>query len=93
MSEMDHEDRHCLREHDFAIPEDFEFGLTPVGLKFFNVEDELGGLGLETLESRMTWCQMLLAAQDGSAFQATAENHKCEPGIFLMGHCPLMLPQ
>ena len=46
----------------------------------------LEGLGLEQLDSKISWCRMLLEAQKGRAFYATAENQYCEPGIFLTGH-------
>jgi uncharacterized protein (DUF169 family) len=89
MGDLNYETRHRLRPHDFAILEDFEFKYAPVGFKFFNVESELGGLGLEPLGAKKSWCQMLREAQGGTAFYATVENHVCEPGIFLTGHGPL----
>jgi len=89
MSQMDFENRHKLREHDFAALDDFHFQYAPVGFKFFNTKSEVDNLGLERLSERMTWCQMLRRAQGGEAFYATAENHTCEPGIFLTGHGPL----
>ena len=90
MTGMDYENRHKLKPHDFAVLEDFGFEYAPVGFKFFNVESELDGLGLEQLDARITWCQMLREAQRGRSFYVTAENHTCEPGIFLTGHGPLV---
>ena len=86
MGELHWETRHKLRPHDFAILDKFDFKYAPIGFKFFNVEDDLEGLGLEQLEGELAWCQMLLEAQKGKAFYATAENQYCEPGIFLSGH-------
>ena len=86
MGELHWETRHKLKPHDFAILDKFDFKYAPVGFKFLNVEADLEGLGLEPLEGKMAWCQMLLEAQEGKAFYATAENHYCEPGIFLSGH-------
>ena len=89
MGELDYTTRHKLKPHDFAILEKFGFKNAPVGFKFFNAEADLEGLGLEQLDSRIAWCQMLLEAQKGKAFYATAENQYCEPGVFLSGQGPL----
>lgn len=89
MPEMDYENRHRLKEHDLAVLEDFGFHYAPVGLKFFNAAEDVLKVGLEPLEGKMAWCQMLRAAQGGKAFYAIAENHRCEPGLFLPGHRPL----
>jgi len=89
MGELDYKTRHKLKPHDFAILEKFGFKYAPVGFKFFNAEADLEGLGLEQLDSRIAWCQMLLEAQKGKAFYATAENQYCEPGVFLSGQGPL----
>ena len=86
MGELNWETRHKLKHHDFAILDKFEFKYAPVGFKFFNVAGDLEGLGLEQLEGKLAWCQMLLEAQKGQAFYATADNQYCEPGVFLSGH-------
>ena len=90
MAQMDYENRLKLKAHDFAVLEQFDFAYAPVGFKFFSAEGDLDGLGLEPLDGKMSWCQMLRQAQGGRAFYATAENHSCEPGIFLTGHGPLI---
>jgi uncharacterized protein (DUF169 family) len=86
MGVLNYDTRHKMRDHDFAILDKFEFKYAPVGFKFINVEADLEGLELDKLDSEIAWCQMLLEAQNGKAFYATAENHYCEPGIFLTGH-------
>ncbi|MBN1322006.1 MAG: DUF169 domain-containing protein [Thermoleophilia bacterium] len=86
MAEFDYENRHKLKDHDFGVLDRFDFEYAPVGLKFFNVESDLEGLGLERLETKIAWCRMLLEAQKGKAFYATKDDHFCEPGIFLTGH-------
>jgi uncharacterized protein (DUF169 family) len=78
------EDRHLLREHDFAALDRFDFTYPPVGFKFFNTKPEIPGL--EKLDKKLAWFQMLPEAQSGGAFYAEADNHYCEPGIFLPGH-------
>jgi uncharacterized protein (DUF169 family) len=83
---VNYEDRHRLRQHDFSILDKFEFKYAPVGFKYFNVESDVETLGLEKLDKRIAWCQMLLEAQTGKAFYAEADNQFCEPGIFLTGH-------
>jgi len=90
MGELDYEGRHKLRRHDFAILERFGFKRAPVGFKFLNAEGDLEGLGLERLDKKIAWCEMLAEAQKGRSFYATAENQACEPGIFLTGHGPLI---
>ena len=89
MSGMDYEKRLKLKSHDFAVLDDFGFEYSPVGFKFFNVEADLEGLGLQPLEGKMAWCQMLREAQGGRAFYALAGNHRCEPGLFLPGYRPI----
>ncbi|MCX8033333.1 MAG: DUF169 domain-containing protein [Thermoleophilia bacterium] len=90
MGEFVYEDRHKLRPHDFAVLEKFNFAFSPVGFKFINVPEDLEPLGLEQYQGKASWCTMLREAQRGRAFYATAENHSCEPGIFLTGHGPLV---
>jgi len=86
MGELSYETRHKLKPHDFAILEKFDFEYAPVGFAFFNTPGDLDGLGLEQTDAKIAWCQMLFEAQQGKAFYATAENHFCEPAIFLSGH-------
>ena len=85
MGELNWETRHKPKPHDFGILAKFEFRYAPVGFTFLNVEGDLEGLDLEQLEGKLAWCQMLLEAQKGRAFYATAENQYCEPGVFLSG--------
>jgi uncharacterized protein (DUF169 family) len=79
-----YEDRHKLREHDFAILDKFEFKYSPIGIKYFNTAPEIDGL--EKLDKTIAWCQMLPEAQNGKAFFAEKDNQYCEPGIFLTGY-------
>ena len=74
MGVLNYDTRHKLRDHDFDILDKFEFKYAPVGFKFFNVEADLKGLELDQLDAEIAWCQMLLEAQKGKAFYATAEN-------------------
>ena len=90
MGELAYEGRHKLRNHDLTILDRFDFKYSPVGFKFLSVEGDLEGLGLERLDKRIAWCEMLAEAQKGGSFYATAENQACEPGIFLTGHGPLI---
>jgi uncharacterized protein (DUF169 family) len=79
-----YEDRHLIREHGFDILEKFEFKYPPVGFKFFNMKPEIEGLN--KLDKKLAWCQMLAEAQNGHAFYAEADDQYCEPGLFLPGH-------
>jgi len=67
---------------DYSILDKFEFKYAPVGVKFYPVKPE----GMEKLDKKIAWCQMLIEAQQGEAFYSEAENHFCEPALFLLGH-------
>lgn len=69
-------------EQDFSILDKFNFKCAPVAVKFFPKEPG----GIERLDKKIAWCQMLTEAQKGRAFYADAENHFCEPALFLLGH-------
>lgn len=66
----------------FSILDKFNFTYAPVAVKFFPKKPE----GIERLGKRIAWCQMLTEAQQGQAFYSDAENHFCEPALFLLGH-------
>ena len=83
---IEYEARHKLKKHEFSILKKFEFKYSPVGFKYFNHASDVEALGLNKLDKRIAWCQMLREAQDGKAFYAEADNQFCEPGIFLTGH-------
>jgi uncharacterized protein (DUF169 family) len=78
------EDRHLLRDHDLAALDKLDFTWAPVGVKFFTTAPDVPGLA--KLDKKLAWCQMLPEAQSGAAFYAEADNHSCEPGLFLPGH-------
>lgn len=80
-----YEDRHKVDKRDYTILEKFEFRYSPIGFKFFNDASDLKGLGLEKLDKRIAWCQMIREAQEGGAFYAEEDNQFCEPGVFLTG--------
>jgi len=84
-SMAEYEDRHKLSNRDYAILNRFDFKYSPVGFKFFNDASDPRGLGLEKLDKRIAWCQMIREAQKGIAFYAGKDNQFCEPGIFLTG--------
>ncbi len=67
-----YDDRHKLRDHDFAVLDRFEFKYSPVGFKYFNVKPEIEGLN--KLDKELAWCQMLPEAQKGNAFYAEKDN-------------------
>ena len=67
---------------DFTILDKFSFKYAPVAVKFFPKKPE----GIKRLGNRIAWCQMLTEAQQGQAFYSDAENHFCEPALFLLGY-------
>jgi uncharacterized protein (DUF169 family) len=79
-----YEQRHALDDYDFSVLAKFQFKYPPVGFKFFNVAPDIAGL--QKLEKKIAWCQMLPEAQQGRAFYAEPDNQYCEPGLFLPGH-------
>ncbi len=81
----EYEDRHRSSKCDYTILDKFDFKYSPVGFKFFNDASDLKGLGLEKLDKRIAWCQMIREAQKGIAFYAEEDNQFCEPGVFLTG--------
>jgi uncharacterized protein (DUF169 family) len=49
---------------DFSILDKCNFKYAPVAVKFFPEKPE----GIERLDKRIAWCQMLTEAQQGQAF-------------------------
>ncbi len=84
MGELDYGSRHKLKPHDFAMLDRFEFKHHPVGFKFFNVEADLEGLGLEKLDSRIAWCEMLFEAQKGQLCRVAEGRRWRDPSVIRM---------
>jgi uncharacterized protein (DUF169 family) len=55
--------------------------IQPVALKFCTERPE----GVNRLDKRMFFCEMLKAAQEGNSFYADHKNHTCDAGLYLIG--------
>ncbi len=55
--------------------------IQPVALKFSTKRPE----GVNRLDKRMFFCEMLKTAQEGNSFYADHENHTCDAGLYLIG--------
>ncbi len=69
------------RRLDLSIFERFNFEYQPVGVKFLLTKPD----GLERLNKKVAFCQMLKEAQDGRPFYTTKEEHECKVGPILLG--------
>jgi uncharacterized protein (DUF169 family) len=65
---------------DLDILERFAFEVQPVGVKFLVKEPDMNRLG-----EQLTFCEMLKRAQQGDAFYAGADNHRCGAGLYVLG--------
>ena len=66
---------------DLSVFGRFGFDYQPVGVKFLLTKPD----GLERLNKKAAFCQMLKEAQDGGAFYAAKEEHECKVGPVLLG--------
>jgi uncharacterized protein (DUF169 family) len=66
---------------DFSILDKFNFETTPIGIKFTVEPVE----GVPRITKKMTLCEMIKWAQDGKVFYAEAEDHTCEPALYILG--------
>jgi uncharacterized protein (DUF169 family) len=71
-----------LKEEDYAILDNCEFGIQPVAIKYLVRPP----LKISRLEQRMALCEMLRKAQEEEPFYADAGNHTCEAGPYVLGH-------
>ena len=72
----------AFAKEDYAILENFDFDIQPVGVKYLvRPPQEIG-----RLDRRMTLCEMLKRAQEGESFYADAKNHTCQAGPYVLGH-------
>jgi uncharacterized protein (DUF169 family) len=67
-------------KEDLAILDRFAFEVQPVGVKFLVNNPDMNRLG-----EPLTFCEMLKRAQQGDAFYAAAEDHKCGAGLYVLG--------
>jgi uncharacterized protein (DUF169 family) len=70
-----------INKKNLTVLERFDFEVPPVGLKFLRRQPE----GIERLEGKAAFCEMLKKAQEGNIFFAAAENHSCEAGLYVLG--------
>lgn len=69
------------KQIDLTIFEKFNFEYSPVGVKFLLTKPK----GLEPLDEKFAFCEMLKVAQTSKAFFTTKDNHNCGLGPILLG--------
>ena len=69
------------REGWLEVSEKLKFELPPIGVSFAIDPPD----GLEKLEEKIGFCEMLRQAQEGNAFYAAPENHNCDGGLVVLG--------
>lgn len=74
-----------LTKEDFAILDEFEFEIEPVGVKYLTRPPE----GIERLTEPMTLCEMLKKAQGGGVFYAAPQDHTCGAGLYVLGQADI----
>ena len=57
------------------------FDIQPVAFKFFATKPK----GIDKLDKKLFFCEMLKAAYEGKSFYAGKENHECLPGLVMIG--------
>ena len=57
------------------------FEIQPIAFKFFAEKPA----GIDRLDKKATFCEMIKTAHEGKAFYADQENHECLPGLFVIG--------
>lgn len=70
-----------LTKNDWAVLDEFDFGVPPVGVKFLARVPER----IERLDETLAFCEMLKRAQEGKTFFADAQSHSCEAGLYVLG--------
>ena len=75
----------ALTKEDFAILNEFQFEMQPVGVKYLTKPPD----GIGRLDQRMTLCEMLKKAQGGDAFYAEPQNHACGAGLYVLGQADI----
>ena len=58
-----------------------KFDIQPIAFKYCVTKPD----GLDRLDKKVAFCEMMKTAQEGKAFYADPENHDCFPGLFVMG--------
>lgn len=64
-----------------SILAEFQFAYQPVGVKFLLTKPD----GINQLDNKVAFCEMLTVAQVSEPFYTTKENHECKAGPILMG--------
>jgi uncharacterized protein (DUF169 family) len=70
-----------LNQAGFDILRKMEFDFQPIAVKFFVRRPEK----IDRLDQKMTFCEMLVKAQDSDPFYVDSENHTCGAGLYVLG--------
>jgi uncharacterized protein (DUF169 family) len=71
----------ALTRKDFEILDKLEFETQPVGIKYLTKVPEAIG----HIDRKITFCEMLKAAQGGDEFYAAPQDHGCDAGSYVLG--------
>ncbi|MCR4394557.1 MAG: DUF169 domain-containing protein [Dehalococcoidales bacterium] len=66
---------------DFGIFEKLQLEFQPVGVKYLTRKPE----NVNQIAGNMTLCEMLKKALEGESFYASADNHTCDAGTYVLG--------
>jgi len=69
------------KQLDLSVFERFDFEYQPVGVKFLLTKPD----GIDQLDKKLAFCEMLKEGQNSEPFYATKENHECKAGPILLG--------
>ncbi len=70
-----------LNSDDLAILAKMELEIRPVGIKYLTRPSE----DIDRINQKMTLCEMLKTAQQGSSFYAAVDDHTCDGGTYALG--------
>ncbi len=70
-----------LNSDDLAILAKMELEIRPIGIKYLTRPPE----DIHRINQKMTLCEMLKTAQEGSSFYATVDDHTCDGGTYVLG--------
>ena len=75
----------ALAKNDWAILDKFKFQAPPVGIKYLTKPIQ----GISKLGKNLSLCEMLKTAFEGNSFYASAKNHACDAGLYVLGQTEL----
>ena len=75
-------------EKEREVFDRFKFDIPPVGVKFLPRPPE----GIDRIEEKLAFCEMLKKAQEGRVYFADAASHACDAGMYVLGQTEAPAP-